>query len=113
MKHWKKIVGRPAIAFELSLMYFEGLVFSALLFVMPFINPNFFKNFLVGYVVFMAVVGGYAALRRRRWDLFLYSPFYVFIVFVNAWIFLEQFTKEVVLRKKMLVWFKPERKVIA
>ncbi len=112
MKHWRGIISRPAIALELSLMYFEGITFSFLLFVLPFLNISFFTNFVAGYFVFMALIGAYAAIRRRRWDLFLLSPLYVFLVFVNAWIFLEQFIKEMVFRRKTLVWFKPERKAI-
>jgi hypothetical protein len=56
--------------------------------------------------------GIYASLKRKRLDLLLNSPAYVFISYVNAYIFLEQFTKEVILKKKNLIWFHPERRAI-
>jgi hypothetical protein len=34
---------------------------------------------------------------------------YVLLKYVTAYIFLEQFVKEVILRKREMVWFKPER----
>jgi len=111
MKHFS-LVSRPANALELSLMYIEGLTFSVLLFIFPLININFFKFFLAPYFVFMILFGIYGSIVRRRLDLLVYSPCYIFLIFINSFVFLEQFVKEVIFRKKSLFWFKPERRII-
>ena len=108
-KHLPNIISRPLAALELSLMYVEGLIFSVLLFLLPLLNIGFFGYYMLANLLFVIAIGGYAALKRKRWDLFLYSPLYMILVFVNAIIFLEQFTKEILMRKKLVVWFKPER----
>ena len=108
IKHFG-VVNRPTNALELSLMYIEGLIFSAALFIFPIINLNFFKFFIAPYFLFMLIIGTYAAFARKRPDLIIYAPFYVLLVFVNSYIFLEQFVKEIIFRNSNRVWFKPER----
>ncbi len=112
LKHWKSVIHRPTIALELSLIYFEGLTFSLLMFVLPLMNYNYFKYFFSGYFLFMLLVGTYAAIRRRRIDLVFMAPLTIILSFINAWVFLEQFIKEIILRRPMNVWFKPERKAV-
>jgi len=34
---------------------------------------------------------------------------YMVLLYVNAYIYLEQFVKEIILRRKNLIWFKPDR----
>lgn len=112
MKHSSSILHRPASAFELSLVYIEGTIFSVLIFIVPFINPHYFFNVYLGlYFGFTFLVACYAGLIRRRLDLVLVAPLYPLLSFTNAYIFIEQFVKEVLLRKKMNVWFKPERQL--
>jgi hypothetical protein len=36
-------------------------------------------------------------------------PGYMFLKYVNAWIFIEQFSREIIFKRKNLVWFKPGR----
>lgn len=108
-KHYS-VIGKPNNSLQLSLTYVEGLIFSAALFIFPLINIKFFQFFLLPYLAFLLVLGLYGAILRRRWDLLLYSPTYLVLVFVNAWVFLEQFWKEIVLQKTNLVWFHPERR---
>jgi len=91
------------------MIYIEGVMFSLALFVLPLINVVFFKYFLLPYLCFILGLGIYSAILRRRLDLLLFSPTYLVLVFVNAGIFLEQFVKEILLRKNSMVWFKPER----
>lgn len=110
-KHYS-VFGKPNNALQLSLTYIEGLIFSTALFIFPIINIRFFKYFLIPYLVFLIGLGIYASILRKRWDLLFYSPTYIILVFVNAWVFLEQFWKEVVLGKTNLVWFHPERREI-
>ncbi|MBP9710704.1 MAG: glycosyltransferase [Candidatus Pacebacteria bacterium] len=110
-KHFR-VLQNPANAFTFALIYIEGFFFAGLLFLMPFLNIVLFFYFVVPYFAFLLTLGVYGAIARKRWDLLLYSPTYIVLLFVNAYVFLEQFVKEVVLRKKNMVWFHPERRKI-
>ncbi len=108
-KHLPNVISRPWIALELSLMYIEGLVFSTFLFVLPFLNFTYFVYYIGLTLVFIIATGTYAAIKNERIDLLLFSPLYLILVFLNPLIFLEQFTSEIVLGRKLDTWFKPER----
>jgi biofilm PGA synthesis N-glycosyltransferase PgaC len=112
-KHHDIIGVRWQHAVELSLMYVEGFAFSLMLFVIPLINLPLFGYFVLSHLAVGLMFGLYAAIKRQRLDLLLCFPLYVFLGYVNAYIFLEQFTKEIVFRQKNMVWFHPERKVMS
>ncbi len=112
-KHIQHMVSKPVAAMELSVIYFEGLMFSLLLFFMPFLSIEFFIGFLIAYFIFMFVVSAYAAICRKRYGLLFVAPAYLILVFINAYVFLEQFFREIVLRRSLQVWFKPERKKLS
>ena len=109
MKHLPLATREPKVALELTLMYAEGILFSILLFLLPFISLPFYAAFLGSYLVNAALFALFAAWRERRWGLLLVPIPYLFLVFINSYIFLEQLVKEVILRRKNLYWFKPER----
>lgn len=99
----------PGMSLELSLVYGEGLIYSLLVFLVPLLNFSlalwiFGLSILTSFL--LAFVGIWADDRR---DILLVVPLYVLLKYVMAYIFLEQFFKEVVLRKKEMVWFKAER----
>ncbi|MFH0852734.1 MAG: glycosyltransferase family 2 protein [bacterium] len=104
-----RLISRPVNAFELSLIYIEGLISSFCLFLLPAVNLYFFAYSVGLYLTFAILLGIYCSIARKRIDLLLYSPFYLVLVFINAWIFLEQFVEELILRKKNRIWFTPER----
>lgn len=108
-KHLGKVVGRPLIALELSLMHIEGLIFAILFFLLPIINTESFLYYFGLYLLASVATGVYAAIRRKRLDLVFYSPLYLVITMVNAYVFLEQFLSEIVMGRKLDTWFKPER----
>jgi cellulose synthase/poly-beta-1,6-N-acetylglucosamine synthase-like glycosyltransferase len=109
VKHYRIIPGNPIRAFELSLIYSEGLIFSVLLFVIPVLNIWFGLWLLAGYFVVAFAFAAWAAWMEKR-PMLLLAPFpYMVLVFINAYIYLEQFAKEVILKRKNLVWFHPER----
>lgn len=108
-KHLPNIINRPLAATELSLIYIEGVIFSVLLFTLPFLSLRYFGFYLISNLIFILAISSYAAIKRSRIDLILYSPFYLILVFVNALIFLEQFTSEIIMGRKLDTWFKPER----
>lgn len=107
-KHFA-IVREPVKALELSLIYIEGLVFSLALILMPFINLYFFGYLIASYFIVESLFAIAMAIKERRADILLVPFVYLLFVFINAWIFLEQFVKEIILKRKNLVWFQPDR----
>jgi cellulose synthase/poly-beta-1,6-N-acetylglucosamine synthase-like glycosyltransferase len=111
-KHYRIVTTKPIRALEMSLIYIEGTIFSILLFVLPFINLYYTLYFWVGNTVFNVMFAIWFATKEKRTDI-LYVPFiFPLIIYVNAWIFLEQGVKEIILGRKNLVWFQPERRNI-
>jgi biofilm PGA synthesis N-glycosyltransferase PgaC len=110
-KHFR-VIRQPNNVFQLSMNYIEGFVFSIAFFLSPLLNIRFFEYFLIPFLLSILALGGYAALTRKRWDLFYYAPTYIVLVYINAYIFLEQFWVEIILKKSNLVWFHPERREI-
>lgn len=108
LKHFS-VPTKPGMAFELAIIYGEGLVFSFLLFAMPILNLTLTFFFLKMYLYVLAAIIAFGIYKERRWDFIYIAPAYLFLKYVNAWTYLEQFVKEVILKKKNLVWFKPER----
>lgn len=103
------IIFHPTQALELSMLYIEGFIFAIMLFVMPFINLKF-ELVLLGYYFLVAfILSIFAAIIEKRVDLLLAPIPYMFLMFINAYVFLEQFVKEVIFRKRTLAWFKPQR----
>ncbi len=109
LKHYKLAFQQPKMALELSLMYMEGLAFSFLLFVIPFLSLKFFVTFIGSYLVVACAFALFATWQEKRWELLLVPVPYLLLVFINAYIFLEQMVQEVFLGKKNLAWFQPER----
>lgn len=108
-KHVDVVISKPNRALEMSLIYTEGILFSIFLFLLPLINLRFAFWFWMGNIAFNMIFAVVVAVKEKRFDV-LYVPFiYPMIVYINAFIFLEQGFKEVILKKKNLVWFHPER----
>ena len=109
MKHHKLATEQPKVALELSVMYAEGLAFSILLFMLPLLSLQFFKYFVLSYLVLAISFAIFAATVERRAELLLVPIPYMLLVVINAYIFLEQMVKEVFMGNKNLTWFQPER----
>lgn len=112
LKKHINIINRPKPALELSLAYLEGLLFPILLIAVPLISLAFFVRLLLIFVMTSLIFTAYAAIVSRRFDLVLYFPHYVFIVFVNSSIFFLEFYKEIILKKQKMAWFQPTRRKI-
>lgn len=108
LKHMT-VPGKPGMALQLSLIYSEGMVFSTLVFILPFINIMLALTFILTSACIISIFALYAAKREQRSDFLKILPYYLFLQYINTYIFLEQFILEVVLRKKKMVWFKPDR----
>jgi peptidoglycan-N-acetylglucosamine deacetylase len=109
-KHYKIAFTSPGAALQLSLNYTEGMLFALMFFLIPLISFTLFLQLLFIHLLIVIFFGAYAAWRRKRWDLLFYSPLMILIRALNAWIFLEQFVLEIILGRKKMVWFHPERR---
>jgi cellulose synthase/poly-beta-1,6-N-acetylglucosamine synthase-like glycosyltransferase len=109
LKHRSILLSRPIRTLELSLLYIEGLVFSILLFLVPLLNVYFVLAMILPALLVAFLFAVAAAAKERRADLLLTPIPYLFLMYVNSYVFIEQFVKVIILRKKNLTWFKPER----
>ena len=112
LKHIK-IFRKPQHAFELSLVYFETLLFSVTTLFLPLVNLKFFLIFYIPFLITMLVMAIFTSVIDKRLDILIYLPTYIIIIYINSYVFLEQFVKEVILRRKNLVWYQPERRMLA
>jgi cellulose synthase/poly-beta-1,6-N-acetylglucosamine synthase-like glycosyltransferase len=109
LKHYSIIPTTPMRAFELSLMYAEGLIFSTLLLLIPILNWWLACTVLLSYFCVAFLFAAWAAWKERRPGLLIVPIPYMLLIYINAYIYLEQFVKEIILRRKNLIWFKPDR----
>ena len=109
MKHYKLATTQPKVALELSIMYAEGLVFSVLIFLLPLLSIKFYKYFFLSYFALAICFAIFAAIKEKRAELLLVPIPYTILVVINAYVFLEQMIKEVILRQNNLIWFQPKR----
>jgi len=108
VKHFR-VPNKPGMAFELILTYLDGLLFSFLIFLMPIISIYMTLWFWGIYSIIIFAFCVYASIVERRSEFLFALPSYAFLKFINAWVFLEEFFKEVVFKKKEITWYKPER----
>ena len=109
LKHYRLPTKQPKVAFELSIVYAEGLIFASLFFLLPLLSFSFYLIFITAYFALVFTFSCFAAWKERRWGLIFVSIPYIFLTYINAYIFIEQMVKEVFLRKKNLVWYQPDR----
>ena len=107
-----RIINRTIPALELSLAHLEGLILPILLLVIPIISIAFFFRLLTVFFIVAFAFSVYAAIISRRFDLMLYSPHYILVIYINSFIYFSEFIKEIILRKQGLVWFQPVRRKI-
>lgn len=110
IKKHTHILNRPFNTLELAMTYIEGLVFSFILFLVPLISIQYYIGMIISYMFFILIIALFAAIVDKRWDILLYSPLYLVVMYLNAFVFLEQFIKEVVYSKNNLLWFHPQRR---
>ncbi|MDD5083661.1 MAG: glycosyltransferase family 2 protein [Candidatus Moranbacteria bacterium] len=109
-KYYPIVFHRPAAAFELSCIFLDGVFYSMLLFIMPLANPKAFFTFILPmYFLNAFLFALYASIKGHRYELLLFFPAYVLIVFINAFIISTEFVKEIVLNRRDLVWQKVDR----
>lgn len=110
IKH-KKVLNKPNNAFELSIIFFEGIIFPFLLLLALIFNLKVFLFYYLSYTVVVSIFAVYCAYKDKRVDVLLAAPIHLFVSFINYAIFIEQFVKEVLLRKNNLIWIQPRRRI--
>jgi hypothetical protein len=76
---------------------------------MPFVNLIFTLYMLSFFCAVTLALSIYGALRERRIDILLAAPGYVLLRYVHAWIYIEQFIREVVMKKRTMIWLRTLR----
>ena len=76
---------------------------------LPVINFHMAIIATEAFIPVVIVLVLFGAFKERRWDFIFAIPAYLFLKYVNAWVYMEQFVREVILKKKKLIWFQPER----
>ncbi len=103
------VTQHPIRAMELSLIYIEGIVFSTLLLVTPFINLYLSLGILAGYMCVVCILAAWAAWIGKRPGILLAPIPYLLLLYLNAYLFMETFFTEIIVQRKRLIWFKPDR----
>lgn len=111
IKH-KSVLNKPNNALELSIIFFEGLIFPFLLLLALTFNIKVFLFYYLSYTVIISLFAAYCAYKDKRIDVLFAAPIHLFVSFINYTIFIEQFVKEVILRKKNVTWIQPKRRLI-
>jgi cellulose synthase/poly-beta-1,6-N-acetylglucosamine synthase-like glycosyltransferase len=109
LKHHSLAFVEPKVAFEISLLYMENVVFAVLLFLLPFLSIRYFAMFVAFYLIIIHICSAFAAWKEKRPTLLLVPFPYLLLIVINCYIFLEQCIEVVFLRRKNLFWFKPKR----
>jgi cellulose synthase/poly-beta-1,6-N-acetylglucosamine synthase-like glycosyltransferase len=109
VKHFNIALSGPIRGFEISLIHTEGVVFSLLLFIISGINFYFNLLLLLVYLGTTSVFGIWAAWKERRVALIFVAFPYLILLYINAYIYLEQFFSVVVFGRRNLIWSKSDR----
>lgn len=109
LKHSRLATRQPKVALELTVMYLEGTIFAIFLFLLPLLSLKYFGYFLIIYLILAMIFAVFASYKEKRpWLLLIPFPYFIVVV-INSYVFLEQMVKEVILRRKNMNWFKPQR----
>jgi hypothetical protein len=64
---------------------------------------------LAGYMLITVLFAVWAAWAGKRPAILLAPIPYLFLLYINAYLFIETFTLEVIVQRKTIIWFKPDR----
>jgi cellulose synthase/poly-beta-1,6-N-acetylglucosamine synthase-like glycosyltransferase len=84
------------IALETQLVLSEGLITSVLILLMPlwlFLFPKTVETWLTVDGGFMLISAIAVSFRHKRWDIAMYLPAFIFLRFVDSYLFLRGFHK--------------------
>jgi poly-beta-1,6-N-acetyl-D-glucosamine synthase len=84
------------IALETQLVLSEGLITSVLILLMPlwlFFFPRTVETWLTVDGGFMLISAVAVSFRHKRWDIVMYLPAFIFLRFVDSFLFLRGFHK--------------------
>ncbi len=103
------LLEHPGRSLELSLMYVEGIVYASLMYLLPILSITRALQMYALLEIATIFQVLYAYSKSKRKDLIVVPFMAIPVMYVNSYIYLEQFIKEVIFQKKNLTWFHPER----
>ena len=103
----------PAAGFVISSIFIDGVFYSGITIVTPIFFPVYFFTYLLPlYLLGAFFFALYAAISSKRYDLMLYFPHYIMIVFINAYIIGYEFLLEFIFKKGNLTWNRADRVIM-
>ncbi len=109
-KYWSIMLSNPSAGFVLSSVFIDGVIYSAITLITPILYPEFFITYLLPtYFLGAFIFALYAGIQSKRYELILYFPYYVLIIFINAFIIGYEFWREIVFRRHDLLWERADR----
>lgn len=110
-KHFTLVYTKPAAALVSSMSYIEGMINSFFLFALPIISLDYYLRYLAVYLSAALLMGLYAAIETRRYDLIAYAPLHIVLFYLNVTILWSTFFKEFFSQgEKDMVWLSAARK---
>jgi cellulose synthase/poly-beta-1,6-N-acetylglucosamine synthase-like glycosyltransferase len=106
--------GGQRIDLEFALLAGEGIGYSLLTLLLPVLAmfaPGMALRWLLFDQALMLIAAALCAVRLRRPDILLWSPTFIILRFVNCFVWVRSFWREVVRGHSLRVWFTPERYV--
>lgn len=96
---------------ELSLIYSETFIFSAILLILPLINLKFFAAIIAFQLVIAFAIALYGYRKFGRKDLLVSFPLYPAIAYLNAALFVGQLVNLILSGKnRTFAWVSPTRR---
>lgn len=102
---------RQRIDWECSFLFGEGLIFSFLYLMLPFLvllDIRFAYAALFDLLMSITTAAVISVSERRK-DIFLYSFLFPFIRVYDSWLYVKGFWKVIILRQGIITWFTPAR----
>ena len=105
-------VGRQSIDIEFGLVAAEGLLYSAITLALPFllfVMPDLVWRWMALDLAVTITTAAVCAVHLRRPDVLLWSPTFVVLRLISAFLWLRTFWTEIVRQRTLRTWFSPRR----
>jgi cellulose synthase/poly-beta-1,6-N-acetylglucosamine synthase-like glycosyltransferase len=110
-KNWK-ILKKSNNALVISLIYTEGLILGIVSLFLPILLLFSVKTFFILLFLEFLLTSlsiSYGVVKQKEYYLFFYIPHYYLLHFLDNYVFITTFFKEIILNRRNLVWTKPDR----
>lgn len=108
-KH-KSILRKPNNSLEIVATYFESTLFGALLYLVPFYNLQLYITAIFFLMMYLVLTSLFIAISEKRADIFIYSPLFIIIVYLNSFLLISELVKEIILKNTSQTWSHIDRR---